>query len=52
MGDSVHAKSLQSWPTLCDSMEPARLLCPYAFLGKYTEVGCHALPQGSSQSVD
>ena len=32
---------------LCDShaMLSARLLCPWNFLGKNTEVGCHFLPR-------
>ena len=33
-------------PTLCDPMEPARLLCPWNFPGKSTEVGYHSLLQG------
>ena len=32
----------QSCPTLCDPMDN-RLLCPWDFLGKSTEVGCHFL---------
>ena len=35
----VHDKLLQSCPTLCDPMEPARLLCPWDSPGKNTEVG-------------
>ena len=31
---------------LCDHMEPARLLSPWDFPGKSTEVGCHFLLQG------
>ena len=31
---------------LFDPMEPARLLCPWDFPGKNTQVGCHALLQG------
>ena len=38
------AKLLQSCPALCNTMEPARLLCPWDSPGKNTEVGCHALP--------
>ena len=38
----MHAKSLQSCPTLCDTM----LLCPWDSPGKNTGVGCHALLQG------
>ena len=34
--------------TLCDSMEPARLFCPWDFPGKSTGVVCHALFRGSS----
>ena len=43
------AKSLQSYPTLCDPMDwlwPTRLLCPWDSPGKNTGVGCHALLQG------
>ena len=36
----------QSCPTLCNPMEPARLLCPWGSPGKNTRVGCHALFQG------
>ena len=36
----------QSCPTLCDPMEPTRLLSPWNFPGKSTEVGCHFLLQG------
>ena len=36
----------QSCPTLCDPMEPTRLLCPWNFPGKNTGVGCHLLLQG------
>ena len=32
----------QSCPTLCNPMDN-RLLCPWDFLGKSTEVGCHFL---------
>ena len=39
----VHAKSLQSCPTLCD---PTRLLCPWDSAGKNTGVCCHAHLQG------
>ena len=42
----VHAKSLQSCPTLCDPMDqPARLLFVDS-PGKNTGVGCHALLHG------
>ena len=42
------AKSLQSCPTLCNTMDwqPARRLCPWYFPGKDTRVGCHFLFQG------
>ena len=33
--------------TLCDLMEPARLLCPWDSPGKSTGVGCHCLLQGN-----
>ena len=36
----------QSCPTLCDPMEPARLLCPWDSPGKNTGMGCHFLLQG------
>ena len=36
----------QSCLTLCDPMEPARLLCPWNFPGKNTGVECHFLLQG------
>ena len=36
----------QSCPTLCNPMEPARLLCPWNFLSKNTGVDCHSLLQG------
>ena len=40
------AKLLQSCPTLCDPMEPARPLCLWDSLGKNTRVCCLALLQG------
>ena len=40
------AKSLQSWPTLCDPVEPSRLLCPRDSPGKNTGV---SLPCSSSR---
>ena len=38
----------QSWPTLWGPMNcsPSRLLCPWDFPGKDTEVDCHFLLQG------
>ena len=39
------AKLLQFCLTLCNLMEPARLLCPWESLNKNTGVGCHALLQ-------
>ena len=44
----VHAKLLQSQPTLCDphGLQPTRLLCSWDFPGKNTRVDCHALLQG------
>ena len=43
----LHARSLQSCPTLYDPMDcyPASLLCPWDSLGKNTGVGCHFLLQ-------
>ena len=38
--------SCSVYPTLCDPMEPARLLCPWDFPGKNAGVGCHFLLQG------
>ena len=51
-----HAKSFQSCPSLCDPMEPIRLLCPWDSPGKNTGVGCHFLQgispaQGSNPSL-
>ena len=44
---------LQSCPTLQPHRpQPTRLLCPWYFPSESTEVGCHALPQGSSQPRD
>ena len=42
----MYAKSLESCPTLCNPMQPARLLCPWDSLGKNTGVGCCTLFQG------
>ena len=41
-----HRVCTQSCPTLCDPhiLQPTRLLCPWIFPGKNTEVSC--LPQG------
>ena len=36
----------QSCPTLCDPMDPARLLRPWNFPGKNTGEDCHFLLQG------
>ena len=49
--EHIHAKLLQSCPTLCDpiacsSPGPSRLLCPWDSPGKNTGVGCHSLLQG------
>ena len=42
----MHAKAIQSCPTLCGPMEqPTRLLCPRDSLDKNTGVGCHFLLQ-------
>ena len=38
----------QSCPTLCDLMEPARLLCPWNSPGKNPGVRCHSLLQRKS----
>ena len=35
----------QSCPTLCDPIDPTRLLCPWDFPGKNTGVDCHSLLQ-------
>ena len=42
----------QSCQTLCDAMEPARLLCPRDSPGKNTGEGCHLLFQGISPPRD
>ena len=52
---SAAAKSLQSYPTLCDphKWQPTRLRCPWDSPGKNTGVGCHFLLQcmkGKSES--
>ena len=45
--NDVHAKLLQSCPTLCDPMESnISLLCPWDSPGKNTGVVCHALVKG------
>ena len=35
--------------TLCDPMDPTKLLCPWGFLGKNTGVGCPFLLRGGEQ---
>ena len=45
LSPSLHAKPLQSCPTLCDPMD-SMLLCPWDSPGKNTGVGCHPLLQG------
>ena len=40
------AKSSQLCPTLCDPVDPTRLLCPWDSPGKNTGVGYHILLQG------
>ena len=49
----VHAKSLQSCPTLCDPIDcsPPRRLCPWDSPGKNTGVGCHALLQTKKKTL-
>ena len=44
----MHAKSLQSRPTVCKTIDsqPTRLLCPWDSPGKNTGVDCYALFQG------
>ena len=37
---------VKSCPTLCNPMEPTRLLCPWDFPGNSTGVDCHFLFQG------
>ena len=45
--EAASAKSLQSFPTLCDQRrQPTRLPCPWDSPGKNTGVGCHSLLQG------
>ena len=41
----VGSEVTQLCPTLCNTMEPTRLLCPWDFPGKSTGVGCHFLLQ-------
>ena len=44
--EAASAKSLQSFPTLCDQRrQPTRLPCPWDSPGKNTGVGCHFLLQ-------
>ena len=45
-GQGVHACSVASSPWWPYGLSPARFLCPWNFLGKNTEVGCHFLLQG------
>ena len=44
---AYHVKVSVTWwyLTLCDTMDPTRLLCPWNFPGKNTGVGCHSLLQ-------
>ena len=52
-GACVHAKSLQSCPTLGRfGPEPARLLCPWDSAGMNIGVGCRVLLRGSFQPRD
>ena len=44
--------SLQSCPTLCDPMDPARLRRPWDPSGQNISMGCHALLRGSSRPRD
>ena len=46
------SEGAQSWPTLCDPMEPTRFLRPWNFPGESTGVGCHFLLRGSSWPRD
>ena len=39
----IKMKVAQLSPTLCNPMEPARLLCPWNSQGKSTGMGCHFL---------
>ena len=48
---SVHAKLLQSCPTLCTSMD-CRFLCPWESPGKNTGMGCHILLQGAFPTLE
>ena len=45
-GWAVEVLVAQSCLTLCNPMQPSRLLCPWDFPGKNTGVGCHFLLQG------
>ena len=42
----VHAKSLQSFSTLCSPLNCSSLLCPWDSPGENTGMGYHALLQG------
>ena len=42
----VKVKSLSRVLTLCDPMDPTRVLCPWDFPGNSTEVDCYFLLQG------
>ena len=48
----MRAKSLWLSQTLCDPMEPARLLCPWNSPGKNTEAVATSFSRGSSQPRD
>ena len=46
--NAQRAKSLQLCLTLCNSVDHARLFCPWDSPGKNTQVGCHFLLQECS----
>ena len=48
----LRAKSLQSCPTLCNCMEPTRLLCPWDSPGKNTGMVAMSSSRGSFRSRD
>ena len=52
--DTEHASSSSSLShsVMSDSLQPARLLCPWDSPGKDTGVGCHALLQGIFPTQD
>ena len=46
LNQETACRRAQSCLTLCNPIEPVRLLCPWDFPGKNTGVGCHFLLHG------